>query len=331
MSEAMEELFVGYLLDALDEPTRREVEAHLNDCPEARVKLALFKQALEPLEADLAAAVPPPLLVERTLARVAETICAPIAPLTDLPQAPPVSPASVGSGRSLWWQRADMLVAVSIIVTIVGVGLTILAKMRAPSSAAMIVECRNNLRHFFAALHEYRDLQGKFPDITKEDESRRVAGMVVPILMDAGVLSSEASIRCPGLGDPLAPQFTLSELRAMSADEFQKRSPSLSMCYAYSLGYRDRAGGLHIAGDAPADSFSQLPIMADRPPTEGIVQNSLNHGVSGQNVLFADGHVRFLPQRTLGLADDIFLNRDNKVAAGLDLSDVVLGYSSARP
>ena len=328
----MEDLFVGYLLDALDEPAQRQVEAYLDRSPEAREKLALLKQALAPLDADLAPAAPPPLLVERTLATVAETVCAPRPSVDILPLAPPVSPLSVESsaGRS-WWRRADMLVAASIIITILGVGIVTLAQLRAPSSAAMVVECRNNLRHFFAALHAYRDQHGTFPDITKEAESRRVAGMVVPILQDAEVLAPEASIRCPAVGAPLVCQPTLSDLRSMSTADFDRRAPCLSMCYAYSLGYRDGAGRVHIASEAPSDSWSQLPIMADRPPAEGILQNSINHGVTGQNVLFADGHIRFLRQRTFGLGDDIFLNRDNQVAAGLDLSDVVLGYSSARP
>lgn len=326
----MDEHLVGYLLDALDEPTRREVEAYLERSPEAREKLALLKQGLEPLEADLASPAPPPLLVERTLAKVAEAICAPPTGIDDLPVAPPVSRGSVGAGRN-WWHRADLIIAASIILTIVGVGLTILAQLRGPSSAAMIVECRNNLRLFFGALNAYRDTHGAFPDITREDEPRRVAGMVVPLLIDAGVLSPDASTRCPGIGEPMGCQFSLATLRGMSADDFTKRAPSLSMAYAYSLGFRDRHGNLHIASEAPSDAWSQLPIMSDRPPAEGVMRNSINHGISGQNVLFADGHVRFLRQRTFGLGDDIFLNRDNQVAAGLDLSDVVLGYSSARP
>ncbi len=330
LNRTMEHLFVGYVLDALDEPAKREVETYLDRSAEARAKLAMFKQALEPLEADLAVPAPPPLLVERTIARIAETVCAPNPPLDELPQAPPIARTSIGVAQS-WWRRADMLVAASIILTIVGVGLTVLVKLRVPSSAAMIVECRNNLRHFVVALHAYKDNNGTFPDIGKESESRRVAGMVVPILMDAGVLSSEASIRCPAVGEPLKCQVGVGELRTMSKGNFDNRSPCLSMCYAYSLGYKDRAGGLHLVSEAPSDSWSQLPIMADRPPAEGILQNSINHGVTGQNVLFADGHVRFLTQRTFGAGDDIFLNRDNRVAAGLDRSDVVLGYSSAQP
>ena len=41
----MEENFIGYLLDALDDRTKRQVEAHLAQHPEAREKLALLKQA----------------------------------------------------------------------------------------------------------------------------------------------------------------------------------------------------------------------------------------------------------------------------------------------
>ena len=101
------------------------------------------------------------------------------------------------------------------------------------------------------------------------------------------------------------------------------------MCYAYSLGYRE-GETIHGPADGSESVFSQTPIMADRPPAEGIHSNSINHGGTGQNVLFADGHVRFLTGRGLGNDLDIFLNRDNIVAAGLDAADIVLGYSAAR-
>ena len=58
--------------------------------------------------------------------------------------------------------------------------------------------------------------------------------------------------------------------------------------------------------------------------------NSLNHGGRGQNVLFHDGHVEFCVSRLVG-GDDIYLNRDMKVAAGVGCSDAVLGSSAPRP
>jgi prepilin-type processing-associated H-X9-DG protein len=121
----------------------------------------------------------------------------------------------------------------------------------------------------------------------------------------------------------------LTDLRAMSDEDFEQRSPTLTMCYAYSLGYRDPVGG-QCAPGVIKGSWSQTPIMADRPPAEGLLLNSINHGGTGQNVLFADGSVQFLANRTRG-GDDIFINRAGRVAAGLDAADIVLGYSAARP
>ena len=298
----------------------------LRNIPEARRKLALLKQALEPLAEDGDAPAPPVRLVERTLARIAEDVCSGVgvARPDELPHAPPVSRTTVPIGRS-WWRRADLVVAACVLATVVGVGLIVLQQMRGPTSGAMIVQCKNNLREFYVALQKYREQNGAFPDVAKESP-HDVAGMVVPILSDAGTLSSVASIRCPGIGTPLGCQTTLAGLRAMSDVDFDQRSPCLSMCYAYSLGYRDPAGALHGPGDSPQQSYSQTPIMADRPPAEGVLGNSINHGGEGQNVLFADGHVRFLPARTLGADNDIFLNRAGIVAAGLDAADIVLGY-----
>jgi len=323
----MEENFVGYLLDALDERTKLQVEAYLEERPDACAKLALVKQGLNVLEADLDAPMPPPLLAERTLARVAEHVCTSGDRIAELPKAPPATPAMLRGSRS-WWRRADVMVAAVLLLTVTGISVVVLQRMQGP---AMIAECKNNLREFFGGLEAYRERTGHFPDIVKE-APHDVAGMVVPILAEAGVLPSSTSIRCPAVGAPLSCDLTLAKLRDMSDSDFRPRSPCLSMCYAYSLGYRDENGVWHAPGDAQENSLSQLPIMADRPPSEGIIKNSVNHGGTGQNVLFADGHLLFLPGRTLGNEDDdIFLNTNNRVAAGLGARDIVLGYSAARP
>jgi prepilin-type processing-associated H-X9-DG protein len=324
----MEEHFIGYLLNALDERTHGQVEAYLAQHAAARAKLALLRQALEPLAADAETPTAPAHLVERTLAKVAEHICAGDKRADELPQAPPVSPLTLAIGRS-WWRRPDILVAACLLVTVVGVGLMVLGRMRGPSSAALLVECKNNLRQFHTALQQYRDQHGQFPNIA-EKAPRDVAGMVVPILADAGMLPSSVSIRCPAVGSPVPCRLSMAALLNMSDADFAQCSPCLSMSYAYSLGYKDEEGTKHGPGDQAQASWSQTPIMADRPPAEGVMRNSMNHGGDGQNVLFADGHVKYLLQRTLGL-DDIFLNGDSIVAAGLGPTDIVLGYSAARP
>jgi prepilin-type processing-associated H-X9-DG protein len=325
----MDDLLVGYLLDALDEPTRRQVEIYVAQNSAAREKLALLEQALEPLAADEDAPPPSPRLVELTLARVAERICTGMKDLDELPQAPPISRSSIGSGHS-WWRRIDVIIAASIMLTIIGIGLTVLGTLRAPSSDALTVSCKNNMMQYYFGFQQYRQIHRRFPDVSSE-APRDVAGMFVPMLIEAGVLPDGTSTRCPGIGSPTMGQLPLESLRTMNEEDFDKYAPSLSMCYAYSLGYRDQQGIYHAPGAPPHLSWSQMPLLADRPPAEGINSNSINHGLTGQNVLFADGHVRFLTTRKIGVDEDIYTNRDGRVGAGLDVSDIVLGYSAARP
>ncbi len=323
----MDENLIGYLLDALDEPTKQQVEQHLRDHPEARQRIAVLKQALTPFALDQEAAAPPVALAERTLAKIAAHICAKPTATGELPKAPALTSETSSGGRT-WWRRADVLVAASLLLMIAGIGLTVLGRIHGPSSQALVADCKNNLLQFYIGLQQYHDTHGSFPDITKQ-APRNVAGMVVPLLVEAGTLPASASIRCPGNGMPRSCQVTASALRELSDDEFLRRSPTLSMCYAYSLGYRDEDKVLHATGTDPNIARSHLPIMADRPPTEGIETNSINHGFDGQNVLFCDGHISFLTRRTFG-GDDIFRNDNGKMEAGVGPRDYVLGFSAAK-
>jgi prepilin-type processing-associated H-X9-DG protein len=319
----MEENLVGYLLDCLDEQTKSDVEAHLQASPDTRAKLARLRRALEPLAADKEAASPPPDLVIRTLTRVAEHICS----RTELPKAPTLRFESAPTSRR-WWRRVDVLIAAGLLLTMLGGLFPALLRLR--TSNAMLA-CQNNLRQFYVALQTYRDQHAdSYPDFEKLPEPRNVAGMVVPILAEAGVLPASASIRCPGNGSHLACQLTLADLRAMTDAEFQEHAPHLSLSYAYSLGYRDEAGGYHSAGPNPNLPGSLVPLMGDRVFAEDAGLNSVNHGGSGQNILYSDGHVRFCTARTIA-GDDLYLNIQNEVAAGLGAHDAVLGASSARP
>jgi anti-sigma factor RsiW len=91
----MEQDLVGYLLDALDPDTQRQVEKYLNAEPAARQQLEVLRRALDPLACDREHPEPAPGLAFRTLARVAEYRCRP------LPQAP-TPPTERGGGGSRW-------------------------------------------------------------------------------------------------------------------------------------------------------------------------------------------------------------------------------------
>ncbi len=312
----MDENLVGYLFGCLDEAGTRQVEAYLHASPEARQKLARLKQALSPLAADRDEVAPPPGLVGRTLASVAEYA------RDDLPRAPrePSAPT-----LRIWWRRADVVIAATLLVFALGIASPVVYRWQ---RAQAKVACQSNLQEFFVGLTAYRDQHGAYPNLTPE-APRDVAGLIVPVLADAGVLPGTFTVRCPGVGTHLGCSLSVAGLRQLPEDEFQAQAPTLALCYAFTLGYRDGAGVYHTPWQLPDGS---QPILADSPPADGALSNSVNHGGAGQNVLFLDGHFRFVVQRTIGDPDDdIYLNSANRVAAGLGPQDIVLGYSAARP
>jgi hypothetical protein len=257
----MDENLIGYLLDALDERERQQVEIDLQRCPETRARLFSLKRALMPLAADRDAPLPPTDLLVRTLARIAQHECGgATAPQTaeHLPRAPAISPSTWSHARS-WWRRADVLAAACMLIMATGIGLTVLGRAR---SAAMIADCQNNLQQLFVALEQYRDVRGQFPDVPQGSQRS-----MVPVLADAGNLAES---------------------------EFAPGSACVPACYTYPLGYRDATGNYHPPGADARVLLSQLPIMADQASGD-VLSFCSNHGTIGQNVLYSDGHVSLCP------------------------------------
>jgi prepilin-type processing-associated H-X9-DG protein len=324
----MDEYLVGYLLNALDPETQRQVEAHLRDDPEAGHRLDLLRRALQPLAAD-AEEEPPPGLCVRTLGYIAHDQCRHRAdrPVRrPLPRAPwPVGDAE--PGRS-WWRRADVLVAAVLLFACLGMGASLLPGLW---QRQQIYACQNNLRLFGQALAAYSQNHAhQFPKV-EAGPPRNVAGIFVPMLHDAGVLQGDVTVSCPSSGSRQVPSLTLAQLEELRQEQpaaFRDVVRRLAGCYAYTLGYGcpEDHHGLHDTDD------DHLPLLADRP-ADGVGDgNSPNHGGLGQNVLYIDGHVRFCTSRSAGVnGDDIFLNQDRKVGAGCNPLDSVLGASAATP
>jgi prepilin-type processing-associated H-X9-DG protein len=276
------------------------------------------------LAADRAPLEPPAGLAVRTLGRVAEYCC------RELPRAPLDTAARAAVPSRAFWRRADVLVAATVLVTVLGVSLALVGRSRV---ARDIAECQNNLRVFYTALKAYADNHtNRLPNVAAVKPPRNVAGMVAPLLIDAGTLPADANVGCPGSSAPRTCPLRLQPLQELDPETFKRRAEELICCYAYSLGYNDATGYHGPRFDADHRTNRSLPIMADRPPRDPAAGNSANHGGTGQNVLFLDGHVGFYSTRAVGMdGDDIYLNRDGRQAAGLDFADTVLGNSACSP
>lgn len=317
----MDTQLVEYLLGSLEEPRRLQLEDRLRQDAALQGRLDLLRKALTPLEADRALA-PPASLVPNTIALAAEHMCRP------LPKAPAMAPSSLVP-LSPWWRRADVLLAASLLIAATGIAAPVL--FHSHRHRAQTAQCQENLRTYAVALDSFHKMKGRYPHIADE-RPNKAAGLVVPILCQYGAMPKGQAPVCPGIKHPKPSDLSLDTLQALKPEDFALQASGLLPGYAYDLGFAD-AAGYHPRPRAESGLRSIVPLMADAPPScSGDSGESLNHAGRGQNVLYQDGHVKFVKNRFAGVGgDDIYLNKDNQVAAGLDRLDSVLGCALAKP
>jgi prepilin-type processing-associated H-X9-DG protein len=323
----MDENLVGYLLKALDAETNHEVEASLRESPQLRSRLELLERSLAPLEADGKMPEPRPGLVLTTLAHIAEFQC------RKLPDAPPPPRSQTVPSSRPRLRRADVLVAALLLIILGGLSTPFLLRVWRDYHGR--AECRNNLLQIWKGLQSYCDTHGGNLPTVEADGPHSVAGIFVPMLSDNGMLNPNISIACPAQErrPPLRRTVRqMEELFETDPEAFRLEARRLAGGYAYTLGYQDVMGyhGLSCKS-VEFDNLKLLPIVADRLDSP-IQLNSANHGGVGQNVLYLDGHVEWRTNRNAGInGDDIFVNWENRVLAGKDREDTVLGAGDASP
>jgi prepilin-type processing-associated H-X9-DG protein len=322
----VEENLLGHLLKANDLDGERAAEQHLADDPAAAADLAVLRAALRPLEADRADFDPPADLWLRTLDRVAEHVVAtegPVGPavgarteellrraaaVSELPPAParpPIRPAQPASEAGLPpARRWNVIAVVGLSLSVLALALPAIVHLRA---RAHQLACEDTMLQFYQAAAGYSDTNdGQFPRVP----DGQPAAIAAEALKRAGYLSADVRFACPSA----PPDAT---------------TPVALVNYAYTLGFRDESGQLRALDRGPGNELR--PILADAPARPDGVAVPINHR-RGQNVLFADGHVRFYTVSTAGPdGDDIFCNQAGQVAAGLFKNDTVLGRPEERP
>lgn len=329
----MREDLLGYLLDALDDAERLQVEEALDGNVQLQHELHSLRERLAFLEAEADDEELPAGLAERTCAAV-----------EDYKERQLVSPASaartqptvVSRGRfseraerpsgARRWSLADAVVAVGIVLALAMLFFPAIATSRFQSR---IASCQYNLQRAGQALEDYsEDSRGLFPQIPL-DGNRAVAGLYAPVLVDNQYLTETDVLVCPGsrLAD------NLSRWRVPSLEELDKArgrhllelQRTMGGSYGYTLGYLENEQYQTPRNEGRA----YFALMSDAPSLHMLGRQSDNHGGYGQNVLFEDNHVEFIVD---GIAyDRLFVNRDGYAEAGLDKSDSVIGHSSAPP
>jgi hypothetical protein len=322
----MDENLVGYLLNALDADDHAAIEDRLRDHPEEQDHLDRLKLALAPLAADEGNEEPPPYLVVKTIARIAEHHC------RKLPPAPLAPPPTLELPHRRGWHLANGLIAAGILLSAMTLVPTLTLRLW---HQYQVYACSSNLHKFHDGLMRYGDTHAGALPMVQAQGARSFAGIFVPILHDAGTLDSDVRVTCTPMSEQPALNRSVKDLEDLFVerpDEFRAVARKLSGCYAYTLGYFDEGGNLK---GAQCSDDGRSPLLADCPPSDAALftgSNSPNHGGRGQNVLLLNGSVIFCTHRNFGLdGDDIYLDRKFRQRAGIDRNDTVLGPSGASP
>jgi hypothetical protein len=312
-----DEDLLGYLFDALPAEEQEAMEAALERDALARARLDELRRSARLLSEDDVGDEPPLGLAGRTLALVNRH---------ELGAA-----AATASGRD-WSEPRSRMRALdfAVVVSVVGIAaLLVLPAIATLRGDQARVVCSEHLRQLGVALTRYADhQQGQAPYVAPAGPLNN-AGSFAVALKSSELILDPGTLLCPAASSAMVSVPNLGEVvKALAEPErldFLRKHMSGS--YGYQFGYQD---GRVYHGRR---MFDLAPLVSDRPPREREVldfANSPNHGGLGQNVLFSDGGVRWLPAPQWQ-GDPIFLNDRGNVAAGVGRRDTVIGVSEATP
>ncbi len=335
---------LGYLLGALESREMQQVEAALQASAELRDELERLRQTLEPLEDVQPERFEPPAdLVSRTMQWIDQHDPA------DRPQPVDASgrsePSGSGArvalrpafasaqvGRFRW---SDVLASAIAATVLIGIALPGILHSRYEARKAA---CQDNLRRVGVAVTNFAlsDPQRRLPPLSAEGPEA-FAGVYSVRLGDAGLLDSLQSLWCPSLDRPPSMSRTVptvADLHAASPNRLAELQRLSGGSYGYTLGVMDGTEYRSPRYEARSTFaiLGDVPVSRLRDQADDTVTVASSHDARGVNLLFEDGHVRFLPLgAALQTRDHPFLNHHGQVEAGVNIDDATLAPSWQPP
>jgi len=310
-----DEDLLGYLFDAVDAPEAERIERELEADPLARARLKDLRR-LNPLLAKDDNIAPPMGLAADTLNLVQRTAVA----------------ADRAAIRE-WSEPSSKMRAVdfAVVASVLGLAAVLvfpaIATLRGDQAR---LTCADGLRALGVAINLYSNTEGGQLPYVAPNGPLNNAGSFTVALRQRELIPNLRHLICPAsnVGVVMVPTFDEVERAAAEPDRLKTLRHYMGGSYGYLMGYvqDDVYRGRKISSEP-------VPILSDRPPRDEEMlssPNSPNHGFAGQNVLFADGGVRWLPSPNWR-SENFFQNNLGRVAAGLSPNDLVIGGSDASP
>ncbi len=332
----MREDLLGYLLDALDDRERQRIVEALQTDPQLRRELDELMRKLDLLDSEQTDSLPPQGLADQTCDLIDAFEEAPEVVRAHVVQRPPsrrgrrwLANTRESAAGAREWSAADTIVAAGIFLAVSLMFFPAIAGSRFRSE---VTTCQHNLQQLGNALANYSELNGGYFPSIPVDGNRSVAGVYGPLLYHNQLFTDERILICPSssLRDQASGFHipTLTELDQASGAELRAMQRVMGGSYGYTLGYRTR-GQYCTPRNSGRGTFA---LMSDAPSLHLASSQSDNHGGRGQNVLFDDFRVEFLPTCTASEGfDNLFRSRRGYFEAGADNNDSVIGPSFLRP
>lgn len=303
----MREQLLGYLLGALEPDEHAFVAERLSQDPQWRRELEVLRKGLAPLD-DEEPEEAPKNLAAKTCQYVAARR----------------GPVAGQFGSSSQWRLQDLLIAASLFGVAAMLLLPAMYQSRVQANVAI---CQSNLMSLGQALLQFSSLHDDhFPEVPAEGNLAS-AGIYAPLLREAGLIQ-DRDVLCPA-SHGCRSSFripTQEEILAARGSALRQLQNTMGGSYGYCIGYVEQ-GRYHARRNRNRATFA---IASDIPIVR--VNEVLSDHGQGQNVLFEDGHVRFVTSCwLLDGADHFFENAMGYVAAGVDEEDAVIVPSGTRP
>lgn len=325
MNELNRTDLLGYLIGALEDDECERIRDQLRNSPDLNQDAERLTSHLALLASDGADHDPPLGLATRTCQSVFRQSERGVLGTVQLKEQRSELPLR---------RRFSLADLIAAAVIIVGAVVMILPAILSARSNAQLVACQNNLRQIGGALALYSELHsGSFPWIPPTG-NRSAAGTALATLVHSGLLESESlicagrSVSQPQLskwkGMPAPKEFELAETMddERRHEFFRAISPSFGNYLGVLHGstyvgqHNQQRSTFAIASDTPSRTLQDLM--------------SVNHGGKIQNVLWEDGHVQTMAGCRID-QDQIFLNSEGVIGAGVGDADSVIGSSDSSP
>ena len=341
----MRDDLIGYVLGALDPDEHDRIRNRVEQDQDFRRQLERLERCLRPLAGLRSEIDPPQGLAESTCRAVLLVSADNPVPVpcygegeraNDEGMPPqvtlPVGLAGWGAERTggavetRQWTTADFVVAAGVCLAMACLFFPALSNSRYNMQLA---NCQNNMRQLGQSLDDYSRVAGGYFPVIPPTGNLSFSGVYAAKLAAKGLVHDGRIFLCPAKGSTVVLKIPpLQDIAAAQGPRLVSLHRTMGGDYAYALGSLKQG---HLHGIRNEGRWN-VAVLADAP-LESLRNSVITTHSRGQNVLFADGHVRMLgTRRRPGTdGDDLFQNDRGFIRAGLHSEDFVLAPSYVSP